>query len=153
VFIARLWRVPAHRIAGILSPWPLFGLICARIGNFWNSEMTGTPSSFPFAIGFYFSGDHGAVPRHPVQLYEAVLTLLLLCIMLVVFLKKRATHRPYLLPALAVTGYSAIRFLSDFVKDDPGHLFGPWLSTGQWLSLIFGIGGILLLKAGGTPRD
>ena len=148
IIISRVWKIPLEKPADILSFWPVFGLICARIGNFWNSEMIGTPSDLPFALRFYFSGDHGGIPRHPVQLYEAGLATVLLAIMVAAFMRK--TKRRFLLPSLALIGYSVIRFGCDFIKDDPGHLFGEWLTTGQVLSILFIAAGVFLLREPGA---
>ncbi|MBI3900522.1 MAG: prolipoprotein diacylglyceryl transferase [Chlamydiia bacterium] len=45
---------------------------CIRIGNFFNQEILGHPTSFPLAITFGHPAD-GSLPTpcHPVQLYEA----------------------------------------------------------------------------------
>lgn len=144
LIISRLWHISPERPATIMSFWPVFGLICARIGNFWNSEMIGTPSDLPWAVRFYFSGDHGGISRHPVQLYEAILAAALLILMAVFYVKKNS--RPFLIPTLALAGYGVIRFCCDFIKEKPGDLFGNWLSTGQILSLVLIIFGILLFQ-------
>ncbi|MEM6397818.1 MAG: prolipoprotein diacylglyceryl transferase [Bacteroidota bacterium] len=56
------------------------GLI--RIGNLMNSEIVGIPSDQPWAFLFVRAqGGLSAVPRHPVQLYEAVSYLLVFAIL------------------------------------------------------------------------
>jgi prolipoprotein diacylglyceryl transferase len=64
----------------ISSAWMAF---CIRVGNFWNQEIVGNPTSVPWAILFGSPQDGiGSLPRHPVQLYEALTALILLVIML-----------------------------------------------------------------------
>lgn len=44
-----------------------------RVGNFFNQEILGVPSSEPWAVIYGHAADGSfPVPRHPVQLYEAV---------------------------------------------------------------------------------
>lgn len=55
------------------------GLVGAfiRLGNFFNQEILGTPSSLPWAVTFGHPADGSVpLPRHPVQLYEACFYLL-----------------------------------------------------------------------------
>lgn len=46
------------------------GLGLGRIGNFINGELLGLPTDVPWAMVF---PDGGPLPRHPSQLYEAVM--------------------------------------------------------------------------------
>ena len=44
-----------------------------RLGNFFNQEILGTPTTLPWGVVFLHPADGGPiVPRHPAQLYEAV---------------------------------------------------------------------------------
>src|SRR5262249_26035814 len=53
-------------------PTPLAGGLI-RIGNFMNQEITGIPTSMPWAVTFRHPVDGlPGVPVHPVQLYEAL---------------------------------------------------------------------------------
>ena len=47
----------------------MFGAACIRLGNFFNSEIVGEPTSVPWAVVFK---RHDLIPRHPTQLYEAI---------------------------------------------------------------------------------
>ena len=68
--------------------WEIADLVCVavpiglglgRIGNFINGELFGRPTNVPWAMVF---PDGGAVPRHPSQLYEALLEGLVLFLIL-----------------------------------------------------------------------
>ncbi len=140
---ARMLKVSIESMARSLSLWPLFGLAAARVGNFFNSEQVGTPSDVPWAVRFYYAWDHGHIPRHPVQLYEALWALLLAVVLAVLLYQKRRSG--WLVPSLCLIGWSAGRFVTDFCRHAPGHLFGDILSTGQVLSIPFFLLGLYLL--------
>src|SRR5882672_1076829 len=55
------------------------GLGLGRIGNFINGELFGRPTSLPWGMVF---PEGGGVPRHPSQLYEALLEGLVLFLIL-----------------------------------------------------------------------
>ena len=68
---AKLTRIPFLTLAdlgAIAAPMRLFFGRCA---NFVNGELWGAPTDWP--IGVVFGGAAGMMPRHPSQLYEAVL--------------------------------------------------------------------------------
>jgi len=133
-------------ISDFMIPVVPIGLGFGRIGNFINAELWGAPSSVPWAMIFPGAGD---LPRHPSQLYEAVLEGLLLFIVLWWF-----SFRPR--PVMAVSGlflllYGIFRFLVEFVREPDthiGYLAGDWLTMGQVLSApMILVGGILLYIA------
>ena len=50
-----------------------FAGCCIRIGNFFNQEILGTLTTLPWAVVFGHPADGSPpLPRHPVQLYEAI---------------------------------------------------------------------------------
>ena len=54
-----------------------FAACLIRVGNFFNQEILGTPSALPWAVLFGHPADGSLpVPRHPVQLYEALFYLI-----------------------------------------------------------------------------
>ncbi len=57
---------------------------CIRVGNFFNQEIVGFISDLPWAVIFISPLDaEGGVPRHPAQLYEALVSFLLLIPLLI----------------------------------------------------------------------
>ena len=125
------------------------GLGLGRLANFINSELWGRPTDMPWA--FIFPLDETRLPRHPSQLYEAVLE------GLVLFLAVRiATHRYGALQYAGrasgvfalVYGLSRI-FVELFREPDAhlGYLAGP-ITMGMVLSLpLCAIGIWLLLRS------
>ena len=84
---------------------------------------------------------------HPTQLYESFAMLLVFLFLLWLHKRKRFSGQVVLFYALL---YSIIRFSIEFVRDDPrGDILGlttlTGLSTSQMISLVVGIGALVLL--------
>ena len=135
-------------ISDFLAPVIPVGLGCGRIGNFINGELWGAPSSLPWAMIFP-DPRAGELPRHPSQLYEALLEGLVLFIILWLFSAKPK-------PMMAVSGlfllsYGVFRFSVEFVREPDaniGYLAFDWVTMGQVLSFpMIIIGAILLFLA------
>ncbi len=146
----------------ILSSFDLLGAIgtigifLVRITNFINGELYGAPTDLPWAV--VFPTDPEALPRHPSQLYEALLEgLLLFIIVLVATRVFRALKRPGLVAGIFGIGYSSSRILVEFVRLPDvqlGYLLGTgWLTMGMVLSLpILAAGIALVVYAMARPR-
>ena len=132
-------------VADFVAPLVPIGLAAGRIGNFINAELWGTPTSLPWGMVFP-DPRAGGLPRHPSQLYEALLEGVVLFIVLWIF-SKRAR------PAMAVSGlflfgYGAFRSLVEFVRVPDAHIgyIGfEWVTLGQVLSVPMIILGAVLL--------
>ncbi|MGY8813960.1 MAG: prolipoprotein diacylglyceryl transferase [Gammaproteobacteria bacterium] len=128
-----------------LIPVVPVGLGFGRVGNFINGELWGAPTDVPWAMIFPAMGA-GNIPRHPSQLYEAILEGLLLFIIMWWFSSS-------LRPRMAISGlfmffYGVFRFAVEFVREPDAHigyLIGDWLTMGQVLSTPMIIVGIILL--------
>ena len=124
------------------------GLGLGRLANFINGELYGRPTEMPWAM--IFPHDPAQLPRHPSQLYEALLE------GLVLFLAVRiATHRfkalahPGRASGIFALGYGLSRIIAECFREPDvqlGYLaFGfitmgmilslPLLAIGIWLSL------------------
>jgi phosphatidylglycerol:prolipoprotein diacylglycerol transferase len=118
------------------------GLGLGRIGNFINGELFGCAADVPWAMVF---PQGGLVPRHPSQLYEALLEGLLLFIVL---WPLRHMAWPYGRKlALFLVLYAICRIAVEFFREpDPqlGYIFLSWVTMGQLLSLGFLALGIIL---------
>ncbi|MBN4067450.1 prolipoprotein diacylglyceryl transferase, partial [Simkania negevensis] len=113
-----------------------------RIGNFFNQEIVGGVTTLPWAVIFGNSPEGVApLPRHPVQLYEAISYLALFCLFFPLWAKRKAAWlaRPGAFTGLYIALMFAARFALEFVKlpqsEFDGSL-GP-LMMGQLLSLPF----------------
>lgn len=129
--------------ADFVAPLIPFGLGMGRIGNFINDELWGRVTDVSWAVLFP-SG--GYLPRHPSQLYEAVLEGLVLFLILNSFIKK--TRPTGSVAGLFLVGYGVFRFIVEFFREpDPqlGLFFGQHISMGQILSLPMIILGALMM--------
>lgn len=79
-----------------------------------------------------------AIPyRHPAQLYEAFLYLILFGIMYFVYWKTDKSKKPGFLFGLFMVGLWTSRFVVEFYKKSQGGFEDAWgtFTTGQWLSI------------------
>jgi phosphatidylglycerol:prolipoprotein diacylglycerol transferase len=88
----------------------------------------------------------GELPRHPSQLYQAVLEGVILFLILWLFSKR---PRPTMaVSGLFLIGYGSFRFLVEFVREPDNHLgyiAFNWMTMGQLLSLPMILAGIILM--------
>jgi len=130
-------------VGDFLAPLIPPGLFFGRIGNFVNQELWGTVSDVSWAVYFHTAPPF---PRHPSQLYEAILEGLLLFVVLWHFSSKK--RRVGQVSGLFLCGYGSCRFLVEFFREPDAHL-GPvalnWMTMGQLLSLPMIIIGLYLL--------
>jgi len=130
-------------ITDFIAPLVPLGLFFGRIGNFINAELWGKVSDVPWAM--VFPGG-GPLPRHPSQLYQAVLEGLLLFILLWWFSSKPRPRAA--VSGLFLLGYGLFRFIVEFVRmPDPqyGYLAFNWLTMGQILCLPMIIAGAIMM--------
>lgn len=119
---------------------------CIRIGNFFNQEIIGTPTTLFFGVQFGSPMDGNVFgPSHPVQLYESLFYFSLLGFLLWIYIKK-PNITPGRISGLFFTILFSFRFLIEFLKMPQGAFdtIGA-LSTGQFLSIPFIIFGFYLL--------
>ncbi|MBA3958110.1 MAG: prolipoprotein diacylglyceryl transferase [Parachlamydiaceae bacterium] len=119
---------------------------CIRIGNFFNQEILGFPSSLPWAVIFGDPIDGGEiVPRHPVQLYEAISYFGIFFILLYLWRKPNLSTRTGLFSGLFFILAFSSRFVLETLKVPQSMMWNEsWLQTGQYLSLPFIFLGIAL---------
>jgi phosphatidylglycerol:prolipoprotein diacylglycerol transferase len=118
------------------------GLFFGRIANFINSELYGTVTNVPWAVTFIQVDN---LPRHPSQLYEAILEGLFLFLLLIYF-KNKFSNKPGVISGLFLIIYSIFRFIVEFYRvpdEQLGYIFLN-LTMGQVVSLIFILSGVIL---------
>ncbi|WP_404822911.1 prolipoprotein diacylglyceryl transferase [Novosphingobium huizhouense] len=155
-FVAWRGGLSFVRVCDYMAVCVPFGLFFGRCANFVNGELWGriTTPDIPWAM--VFPGG-GPMPRHPSQLYEAVLEGIVLgTVLLLLFWRTRSRWRPGLLVGVFGTGYALSRFVVEFFREpdaqlaDFAHRSG--LSMGQWLTLpMMLIGLFLTIRALNRP--
>ena len=131
------WILDRAAIAAALS-----GCL-VRIGNFLNSEIAGTATTVPWAVIFKRLDN---IPRHPVQLYEAISYAGIFVFLL--YLYKNSTTfdlRGRLCAWFFILIFST-RFILEFYKVSLiSYDSNSWLSAGQLLSIPFIVTGVYIL--------
>jgi prolipoprotein diacylglyceryl transferase len=126
----------------LVAPFLPLGQAIGRLGNLLAGDAYGLPSSVPWSI------DMAGAERHPVQIYEIVLDLMLFAFL---WWRRTRTYRDGELFRLYVVGYALIRFPLEFLRYQPTarEMFG--LTLVQWLCLaaIVGFGYQLVLQRRG----
>lgn len=114
-------------IAAFSAP---LGIMLGRIANFINSELPGKPTHKHWGVVFSHIDQ---TPRHPVQLYEALLEGPVLWTYLWFMFKKLQPIQSWELCVHFVYGYSTLRFFAEFFKESQLHCA---LTPGQWYCLL-----------------
>ncbi len=128
--VVGLWRVRrrGENVAAFMdagAPALLVAQAIGRVGNWFNQELFGKPTTLPWGLKI----DPGHRPDayatsatfHPMFLYELIWNLALAA--LLVWLGNHRRIRPPGLFALYVTGYSAFRIFAEVMRVDPAHHF------------------------------
>jgi len=136
------------RIADIVTiPTALLGSFI-RVGNFINQEILGTQASVPWAVVFGHPADGSVpVPRHPVQLYEALIYFLIFLTLTIHWKGVFRLVRPGLVLGWFLLAVFSSRFVLEFFKTEQSDYLidQTHLHMGQYLSLPFILLGLYLV--------
>ena len=149
----RVLKLSFPTIADLAVIGAPLGLFFGRIANFVNGELWGKETDV--AWGVVFGGSAGTMPRHPSQLYEAVLEGLVIFIVLYALSRKRPPHPQGVFIGVFLVLYGIFRFLVEFVRVPDaqlGYLFGP-VTMGQLLSIPLILVGLVVLYKAGTRHS
>ncbi len=131
--LADLLVIPASVVGGMI-----------RIGNFFNQEVLGTPTTMPWGVYFVtpFTGE-GPLLCHPVQIYESLFYLGLGLLLYLTYENSffAKSGRRF---ALFITTLFTFRFFVEFFKQEQSQFMQSFLTMGQWLSLPLIVMGIFL---------
>ena len=114
-----------------------------RTGNFFNSEIVGEPTRVLWAVIFQ---KIDLLPRHPVQLYEALSYSLIFLLLLFMYKIRGSNIRPGVIFATFLITVFTARFFLEFVKTKQAAYNSEfWMTTGQMLSIPFVMVGLFYL--------
>ncbi len=153
MYLARKEKLDWLRIHDYVACCVPFGLFFGRLANFVNQELWGAPTQVSWAVRFVEMTQVGPIlgpPRHPSQLYEAVLEgLVLFAILAWMFWRTQARYEPGKLVGAFIFFYGLFRFAVEFIREPDQQLIGftnaTGLHMGQWLSLPMILGGLYLM--------
>ena len=126
-------------IISCVSP---IGIFFGRIANFINGELVGKISSMPWSVIF---PNVDMMPRHPSQIYEAVLEGVILFLIVNFFINKKE----YIIGTCSyvfLISYGALRIVSEFFREPDlqlGYIFNI-ASMGSILSFVMFLSGIAM---------
>lgn len=146
-FFTRRHKIPLLFFTDLLSQTIPIGLFFGRIANFINGELYGRITDVSWGIIFPHGGP---LPRHPSQLYEALLEgPVLFLILFFLTQSSRISSRPGILTGTFLIGYAFARFIVEFVRQPDAHLGYLWsvFTMGQLLCLpMVGLGIFLIIR-------
>ena len=157
-FLIRRYKLPWWKTADAFAPGIALGNAIGRQGCFAAGCCWGKPTTLPWGVQFTEAGskvtgvpvvDASGAPLHlhPTQLYESFGALLIFFFLLWLYRRKRFSGQVILFYAVL---YAVMRFTIEIFRDDPrGDILGlttlTGLSTSQMLSIIVGIGSLVLI--------
>ncbi len=145
IWFAKKHRMHAMEVMDRFAMSAAIGAASVRLGNFFNSEIVGRETTVAWAVRF-MRFDDGKVARHPSQLYEFAMGLLVL---LVLYLADRwagKERRPLgLLASLFFVFYFSGRFVVEYFKEYQAWATSSALTEGQYLSIVPILAGFAML--------
>jgi len=135
--------------ANAVAPALLVAQAIGRLGNYFNKELFGKPTTLPWGLEIpYNYRVQGGIPAQdlhfttfqPTFLYELIWDLALAAFL--VWLGHHAKIKPWSLFALYVVGYSAFRIFEESVRIDSSvYFFG--LRLNMYIAIIGTVGGLV----------
>jgi phosphatidylglycerol:prolipoprotein diacylglycerol transferase len=124
----------------LIAPFLPLGQAVGRLGNFLSGDAFGSPTSLPWKV--FQGGEY----RHPAQLYELILDLVLFAYL---WRKRLTSFRDGELFHIYIVGYAVIRFPLEFLRYQPTPLDFLGLTLVQWMCLaaILWFGSQLLFQS------
>jgi prolipoprotein diacylglyceryl transferase len=123
VVVLRRRGADIPRFLDAAAPALLVAQAIGRVGNYFNQELFGGPTSLPWGLEIAPAhrppGYEGFATFQPTFLYELIWNLGLAAFL--VWLGRARRIRPPGLFALYVTGYSAFRIFEELLRVDPAH--------------------------------
>jgi phosphatidylglycerol---prolipoprotein diacylglyceryl transferase len=157
VWVSRHFKIPFLTLCDIGAVGAPVGFFFGRIANFINGELWGRPTTLPWGVVFpaatLVNGVN--VPRHPSQLYEALLEGLVIFIVMMVLVRRRRPEG--FLVGWMLTLYGVFRIFVEFFRQPDlqvgvNGFFAGWLTEGMILSVPLVIVGVWLIwRTRGKP--
>lgn len=114
-----------------------------RIGNYCNSEILGIPTGGDFGVVFLRLGE--LFPRYPAQLMESFCYLAIFVILLIWYLRARRIVNGTIMSTLLLLIFTSRFFIEPFKVEQADYSTHTALNVGQWLSIPFILGSLILL--------
>lgn len=146
VLFSRKYKIPLLALCDSAALATTPGLFFGRWGNFINGEMPGKVTDVPWAVIFARNAEAGMLPRHPVQIYQALTEGLILFVILWMLLPRQRFKRGFH-TAVFLCGYALLRIVTEFFRAPSAELassFSETITQGQILSIAMFFSGLLV---------
>ena len=140
IIFARKHNLTFYQVADCLVIPISLGTSFVRLGNFFNSEIVGRVTTVPWAVKFLRLQEPGGMEpqfRHPSQLYEVMIGIIIFVTLWVILKKKGDKLQNGFIFYLMLFLYFSLRFLVEFVKEFPFIIPSLPFTTGHYLSIPF----------------
>lgn len=140
----RVLKLNLLQVYDMFSTTTPVGLFLGRVANLINAELYGRITNVPWAVIF---PTVDSLPRHPSQIYEAVLEgIILFVIMITLYYKTNLKDNPGTLSGLFLCIYSIFRIIAENYREPDEHIgfviFN--ITLGQLLSMPMLVVGIYM---------
>lgn len=153
ILYVRWKKLPLWKLADVLAPSIALGHVFGRIGCFLNGCCYGKECSLPWAVTFPPdpSGVREVIPRHPTEIYESLLNLVLYIALARLFRRKKFDGQVF---GVYLVSYALLRSFVELFRGDypPSQLVAGWITPAHWVSLGILIAGVLILRALSSRR-
>ena len=142
---SKIEKINFFSLTDIIACVAPIGLFLGRLANFINGELYGKISTLPWSIIFPHRGN---IPRHPSQIYEAILEGIILFALINFFaLKKKLLFKTGYVSGLFLILYSCARIIGESFREPDEQLgyFFNYFSLGVLLSAATLIAGCLII--------
>ncbi len=145
---SRKWKTPYIWFLDRIGIVVAIGGACIRMGNLFNSEIYGGPTSLPWGFIFVRAGE--TEPMHPTQIYEALAYLVLFALLAHMYWRTKLSDKRGVLFGTFLIVLFGMRFIIESIK----NVQEPWevdmvanfgVNMGQVLSVPFVIAGVIIL--------
>ena len=140
----KIGPIDANRFVNVVTPTLLIGQAIGRIGNYFNQELFGKPSTLPWALQISLAHRPPGYTQYstfqPSFLYEMIFDLFWAGVLL--WLDNRGKVRPPALFPLYVAGYSGYRIFEETIRIDYSqYILGMRLNF--WVAIIGTVAGLI----------
>ena len=143
-YVKKICKADVVRVLDSLAPALAAAHALGRIGCFFNGCCFGKPAALKWAVVYPENTEpfvrYGSMPLHPVQIYEAILNIILAAVLFAVVrkCKRGITAASYLL------AYGLLRFVDEFFRGDHSD-FVQGFTPAQVIGFAMIPAGIILL--------
>ena len=153
LYVRKVCRADVVRVLDVMAPALAAAHSLGRIGCFFNGCCYGKPAQIFWAMAYPAGSEpyrkYGSLPLHPVQIYEALLNIILAAILFYIVRKcRRGTAM-----ASYIFAYGVLRFVDEFFRGDHSD-FVQGFTPAQVIGFgMIPLGIVLLIKFLRTKQD